>query len=468
MIRALRTITIAAFAASALASAPASAEDIFVVSAGNPFRPGTYFDVNQVPSFATVLHDLGDPASIYAGNAGAAPFTVIDIDFAGVGRAIVLRNEAFGGRLGGRLLTITRIAGSSETIQFDAADGDIGQQLENFFYDNDDAVIAAFQQEIAKRSAIAMTDGNPLASTARAADLRWRYFGLRSEHAPPARAPHTLATQANLDLHPLIDPAGDAPRAGSQSDAPESDPASPSRRLSARFDLAYESARVDGSLNRLRGAIPYSYRAHARTISSTLEYTIADAASLALSGYLNRTTVEGSAAYHAGLSIDAPLRLARSDADEDDACWITLTPGLGISVSGSDDLAAGGWLWTTGFTLAGGRDLGPVSITGAAQFTVHRSQKGDVGPYRFDQRISQEIIKVGAAAAVPLSDRLSIEAGLTWTDFLRDTAVDSYLSPHAGLDIDLGQGRGLRLTATADLADNFDRYSGEFAFVLPF
>jgi hypothetical protein len=62
---------------------------------------------------------------------------------------------------------------------------------------------------------------------------------------------------------------------------------------------------------------------------------------------------------------------------------------------------------------------------------------------------------------------LSIDFGLTYTDFLRDAAVDNYLSPTLGVTLGAGS-VGVRFAYQGDMADGFTSHGGMVVVYLNF
>ncbi len=436
--------------AAATLTTTAAANDLFrvqVTQIGNPAN-SLLVTGNTLPD---LVSDLADQQGSFASFSGV-PFSS-SLTYAGIEGAVAVSYNPTGGANGGELITITSLLGTTQTFSFDEANGNLGDQLEDFFVKNNPDTISNFLEEVAKRSLVAVTDGNPLASTARAADLKWRYHGLSSDLTIQPHILRGVYPDSALVPDSYVDPAGNLTAAG---DDPTASTRYDGSRLITRIDFQYDNTDAG------------DFQADGYTLSSNIQYILFDAASISLSSYLNYTQIEDADIFHGGVALDIPIRIIQPDIGDDSGFWLTLTPGASFNASGSYDLASGGILWSGGATLASGIDLGRLRFAGAAQFTLHRSVNIEYDDYEFDPGVEQEILKLGGKVSYILAEPLVLEAGVTWTDFLQDAAVDDYITPHAGLALMFSNGAALRLTGKADLADNFDRYAGELAFVLPF
>lgn len=426
------------------------AEDLFrvqVTQIGNPAN-SLLVTGNTLPD---LVSDLADQQGLFSGFSNV-PFAS-SLTYAGIPDAVAVSYNPTGGTNGGELITITSLLGTTQTFTFDEANGNLGNQLEDFFVKDNPGTISDFLQAVARRSLVAVTDGNPLASTARAADLKWRYFGLSSDLTLQPHVLRGIYPDSTLVPDSYIDPAGGLTAAG---DDPTASTRYDGSRLISRIDFQYNATEAEG------------FEANGYTISTSTEFILFDAASIAFSSYINYTQLEDADVFHGGFAVDLPIRIIQPDIGTDSGFWLTLIPGTSFNASGSYDLAAGGILWSGGATLATGVDFGRLRFAGAAQYTVHRSVNIEYDDYEFDPGVEQEILKLGAKVSYIIAEPLVLETGVTWTDFLQDAAVDNYLTPHAGVALVFSNGAALRLSGKADLADNFDRYAGELAFVLPF
>ena len=53
-----------------------------------------------------------------------------------------------------------------------------------------------------------------------------------------------------------------------------------------------------------------------------------------------------------------------------------------------------------------------------------------------------------------------VDAGVTYTSFLQDAAVDNYLTPTAGLGLRFGDAGAFRVGYTGDFADGYTSHGG--------
>ena len=198
----LPTAPAALFSLVSLAAlgAHAQSDELFVFDLAESGNPSNTLTVggSTLPDLA---QDLADTEGAFASFDGVA-FDAM-LQYAGVAGALDISYDPTGGMGGGALLTINNIEGyDGPPIVLDEADGDLGDQLEDFFLKDNPDIIKDFLGAIAEQSVVAVTDGNPLASTARSAKYRFDRFGLFADVSPASNQINRIgvATRGRLIL----------------------------------------------------------------------------------------------------------------------------------------------------------------------------------------------------------------------------------------------------------------------------
>ena len=177
-----RALILLAAAAALPGAALAQSDELFVFDLTETGNPGNTLIVggSTLPDLA---EDLADTEGDFASFDGVT-FDAM-LRYAGVDGAIDINYDPSGGAGGGAVLTINSIAGyDGPPIVLDEADGDLGDQLQDFFLKDNPDIIKDFLSAIAETSPVSITDGNPLASTARSARYRFDRFGLYADASP--------------------------------------------------------------------------------------------------------------------------------------------------------------------------------------------------------------------------------------------------------------------------------------------
>lgn len=444
----------AAIVASVAGSA--AAQDLFVfdiMENGGPL--GFSISGSDLPS---LIESLADQENEFAAFDGLA-FTA-SIDYGGITDAIQITFDPNGGAMGGGLLIIDQLAGFGGPIVFDEANGDLGDQLEDFFLGDNPEAVTKFLEFIARNSRIAITDGNPQASTARSANVRFNRYGIGRSLT---FTPFSLSRQfPNSELN--VPTSGSARIEGDAAVDNLSGGLSPlsdggrrfgGRRILTRVDVNYETYEADG------------FEGSSVTVAPSWELVITNGISLSLSTYFAYQNVADANIYHGGVSLDLPIRILEPQPGSNGGFFVEVTPGFGAAGSGSFELAAGGSFWTFGATARGGYTFGWLTLEGAAQYTTHESIEITVDDVTFDPGISQQIVKVGGKAVITL-DRFSIEGGVTYTEFLEQAAVDNYVTPFVLASASFGNGLAFQAGFSGDFSDDYQSTSIVANFHLPY
>ncbi len=291
----------------------------------------------------------------------------------------------------------------------------VDDQIEQFFKTQGAGVVADFLRAIARTSPIAVTDGNPTAATALAANA-------------------TFTGQGFTDLAEL----------GEGLDA-ASGPAQPrfggvSLGLNAG---AFEAGAFEGTLYDLSG---------------TLLNFGGETIRVVVPVHLNFLELDGgSQVGGAGFNVALPVRYRRMGKDSP-LNW-RFTPFAGLSVRGSADLASLSPLWTFGLAHTVDYRLNPKLVLSMVnQFTTHRSFAVSYDDLDFDPKVNQQILKNGIRLTTPASRRVIVDGFIIDTRFLKDAAVEQFLTLGSSVAFRVAQRWNLVLAANYDTGDDFKAY----------
>jgi hypothetical protein len=168
---------------------------------------------------------------------------------------------------------------------------------------------------------------------------------------------------------------------------------------------------------------------------------------------------QGSEVVSAGLELGVPVTLVNTHGGG--LGWQITPFGFGAG-SGSVDLASGGVLYGGGVTNLLSLQLGPFTVAMANQFSYYHGTPVSWGDYRFETDVDQPILKNGGKIAWAPEEGLSIDAGITYTNFLDEAAVDHYWSPTAGVTLRFGKDHasGLRVGYAGDFGPGYTSHGG--------
>lgn len=427
--------------------AHAQSDELFVFDLAESGNPSNTLTVggSTLPDLA---QDLADTEGAFASFDGVA-FDAM-LQYAGVAGALDISYDPTGGMGGGALLTINNIEGyDGPPIVLDEADGDLGDQLEDFFLKDNPDIIKDFLGAIAEQSVVAVTDGNPLASTARSAKYRFDRFGLFADVSPASNQINRMFAGEPITETDGADDAENAPRTTGSA-------AIDHGGFLSRVDFTGQAVDADG------------FTGSNFEVALSTEARFTERFSLVLGLPFSYHSIEGADVYNAGLHLDAPITILLIEEDAERGFSWTVTPGVSGEAVVSYDFAAGGTLYSFGVTNALRYDHDRWTFIAAQQLTWHESTELDVEDYTIDPGIDQQILKLGGKALYRFTEGAAIYAGGTWTDFLEDAAVDDYVTPIAGLAWQLKGGAHLTLGYEGDFADNYDAHGGRVSFQFPF
>jgi hypothetical protein len=299
----------------------------------------------------------------------------------------------------------------------------VEQQIKDYFLKDGSAQVGNFLAAIAKQSAIAVTDGNPNSSTAQQSNSTFFAQGF----TPSADLPFDTASAAASDA------AADGASGGSRFYG---------------YGIGFNSGQfkaggIKGEVSDL--SLPFGYR-------------FTDRVSIAGALGVNYVTIDDAKIYGVGLTLGVPIRVEIMNKTNP---WNwRLTPLLGISARGSEDLAGGGVIWMGGLTNTVDYRVNSKLILGMVnQLTTHQSMAVKYGSTKFDPQIDQQILKNGIRAVTPLNSRLIGDVFVIQTNFLQDAAVESFTTFGGSLSFRLTPKFNVTLGGNFDTGDNYESWS---------
>lgn len=296
------------------------------------------------------------------------------------------------------------------------------QALTDFLKTDGSAEVAKFLKAMAAQSLVAITDGNPNASTARTAADAFQNYGMsfaQTKEEKDAEKPNSS-------------------RVG--------------------FGIIADVGSFDA--NGLKGSV-YSLPMFAR-------FKLTDRVGLDFNLPLNYTKIEGAEAFGLGLGLAVPVKVI--PRTKDSPWYWQLTPFGGANASASKDLAAGGLLANGGLNSLVTYDFGNFALSMGNHLSVYEGIPITVSGYTFDPGVSQQMLKNGLKLDVPIGQRWIFDVYAVHTKFLTSAALDQYVTLGGEIGYRfLGKanaakksGGYMKLGLYADVGDNYTSAHAQF------
>jgi hypothetical protein len=169
--------------------------------------------------------------------------------------------------------------------------------------------------------------------------------------------------------------------------------------------------------------------------------------------------------FDVAVELGLPITLLRSNSDRyapaDPSLSWTLTPYGFFDGSASEEFVAGGLMYGGGLASNLNIPLGPLTLTVGNAVSFYQGETVKAYGYEFDNNVSQQILKNGVLLSwAPGRRDLVLDAGIVYSNFLNDAAVNDYWTPHAGLTLLFGPASGIRFGYAGDFADGFTSHGG--------
>ena len=296
---------------------------------------------------------------------------------------------------------------------------DVEKQIEDFAKKNGASIYGDFLRSINEHSTLGVADGNPLATTALLADYSYSLFGLQ---------PAPFAFEDPMDkLDATAEPRWRFDSWGGVSHADTGD----GYFAGGAFTLAFRfTDRVGLSL-----ATPFTYR-----------------------------NVGGASIFDVGEEVSLPILAIKPKGDRT-ISWL-ITPTFIAGAGGSIDAAAGGIFLGGGATSSLSYQLSTFTFTLANQLDYFHGVPIQIGDYKFDTNLNQEVLKNGLKVTKIFGRTFFVDASITRSDFLQGAAIDHYWTPAAGVGVRFGANAGLRVGYFGDFAHGFNVNGGDIQLYL--
>lgn len=385
---------------------------------------------NRDPFFASAsTNDAGPPLTLTA--SGSSFFDFLDQVSKAQGQFSQFNNRAYSGTMTflgvpNAIRFTTNTTGTSVNIALQPINfnrtfsgnskQEVDDQLESFFKTNGAQTIADFLKAIAKSSPIAVTDGNPSAATAVAANNLFTSQGF------------TLPDEISDGM----DVSGTAtkPKFGGLS-----------------FGLnagKFEAGVFKGNIYDFGGTLlNFGGETVRLMVPISLNYLELDS---------------GSQVGGGGISVVLPVRL-RQMTREKNWNW-RVTPVAGVSVRGSLDLASLSPLWQAGIVNTLDYRAAPKLVVSMVnQVTLHKSIALSYDDLDFDPQVDQQILKNGLRVTTPFNRRVIGDLFVVETNFLKDAAVKNFTTIGGSLAFRVTQKWNIVLGGNYDTGTRFKAYS---------
>ena len=297
-----------------------------------------------------------------------------------------------------------------------ASEDEVYDKIKDFLLKEGAKEYAKFLREVNERSLLGVTDGNPLAATAVLSNSAFFKFGLQ-------RSPMDAGSLAGMT------PSGSGLRLdvlGGMVDTDEGDGLFVSGAISSVSRL--------GDRVGLSVALPFSYR-----------------------------EVEDAKVYTGGIELALPIVIVKPIIGRG-AVW-QVTPDVVGAAAGSEELAAGGTFFGGGVTSSLSVPFGDTAaITVGNGIYLYQGYPLEIGEYEFDTDLTQQVMKHGIKLTQNLGP-VFLDVGVTYTDFLQESAIDHYLTPSVGIGTGLGS-LGLRVAYQGDYGDGYRSHGGSVSLYL--
>ena len=298
--------------------------------------------------------------------------------------------------------------------------------LKDFLKANGEGIYARFLKEVAKQSAVSVTDGNPSSTTASSSRADFQNFAMTPVGEFDFGEGAILAAEEGVGL--------------------------------GGFGLGFNSGRFEAEV----AGVAYEGQ-FAEIGFAWLNLGLGDRVRLVAPIAGSYLEIEGTAVYGVSQSFALPIRILQMNKT-DRWNW-RLTPIGGVNVRVSPDALSGSLLWNAGLVNSlDYRVNRRLIVCLINQATVFRSIPIEYSDYSFDADIDQIIAKNGLRFVTPITRRIVGDVFFIRTDFLEEAAVENFYTFGASVSFKATKRFNLTLGANYDLGetdtdDEFKSYS---------
>jgi hypothetical protein len=283
-------------------------------------------------------------------------------------------------------------------------------------------IVNDFQRLSNEKTPFGVTDGNPQAATAFMSDDAFQHFGLTP----------TLAM-------------------------------APNDKNGKRDDLQIGLSGTGGSIN--TGSLAEWYA----TTDLNLAWQFSQKVGLDLSLPFEYRDTHGVGTYIGGIDFGLPITII--SGEKGDTSWAVTPWGLLAGIGASVKLAQGGYLFGGGVTSNLNHRWGNLTLTLANQIAYNAGFPiAYSSEFKFEQNISQFILKNGVKGVYDFDKHFFGDAGVTYTNFLNGAFTDNYFTVTAGVGLRFGPASWLRVgyVGDADFSNDYYTYGGEVELYFAF
>lgn len=292
-------------------------------------------------------------------------------------------------------------------VTFTGVDSDeVEDELVDWLKADGSKELAKLDKEIRKRSAAALSDGNPNAATAMIANSAFRGF--------------TMGEVTGGIAYSF-----------------------------GQFDVDTPSGTMKGEQHRLN--LRPSFR-------------IGERVAFMWDIPIDYTEIEGTDIYGVGMNMGLRVNILKP-SEERQYAW-GLTPFAGVMARGSADAASGALVWQAGIGSKFDYTFSEkVVLTVGNQVSTFSDISISYDDYEFEQDISQTITKNGARVGYRIFPKVELDASLVNTYFFEDAVIGNYWTAGGGIAYRFGEKDGvLGLFGNYDFASGYDGWSVGLAF----
>ncbi len=404
--RILGAAALFALLATFAAPAPISARDLFLIETDTGVQGGGSSLPDLVEDFLLARGPFSDLEN--------EPQYEAELSYAGVPNAI----EMDVGTLGTEVTLRIPSTGFERTFT-GATRQEVEDQIEAFIKDEGAREWGRFQHEMAKRSLVAVTDGNPNSTTARAANAAFQEFGRR-----------------------------------------------PGRTRTERFSGGSGQGRFGFSFfpgySRFKAG---DFKGEAYSLHFALSARLTDLIGVTLVAPASYVRMEGAEVYHLGATAGIPLNLI---PDRPGSRWHwQVTPSGGMMGSGSVDFAGGGLVEHYAVTSLLSYKLRNLTLSMGNQYGTYRGRNTTYDDYDIHTHVDQRIVKHGLTLSLPFGRSWVVDLYGEDTRFRREAAIDRYNGLGGDLVFRFRGGRGyFKAGLVHEFADDYSAYTGRAGFGL--
>jgi hypothetical protein len=345
------------------------------------------------------------------------------------------------------------------TRNFTAANqAELEQQIEDYLKKDAGSDLTDFLKAVNAQSVIAVSDGNPNATTARMAQWSYDRFGFHADQlkAYVVRMDNPVASAERQ--HEVAQGGGDD--AFDSQNSPDSGVAAPI--------LTSEKAGFQLFLGASGGTFEAGdFEGETATVFGSLDVNFTRRVGLSVGSFVAANTIGDAETFHAGATIGVPVRLSLPDG----AAPLTwqLTPFAQLGGSGSQDIGAGGLIFGFGVAnyLAWHVD-DRWTLAMANQFSKFEGEKLEFDDFEIDPGVSQTMMKHGLRASYRFAESWYGYAGASYSAFLDDASIENWISPAVGLGYSSHGGSGFQVGGYYDTGDDYTAFGLRIAGNLVF